>query len=182
VLDLLDCWNAYLVWRCLSCLARRVETWNFRYRRAPLMERSFHENSRQSMAVMITSIYRAVEGPTLGQTIYISRNTSIRTYLNFLRYDAHRIANGNVGYLDGTLEINLSSNTAPARLQRDFPSICISIMRPSEFPHCAAACCVCHVPHRVILEASAQSINYTHIKTNSTAQNVKSTKHVLLAS
>jgi hypothetical protein len=105
-----------------------------------------------------------------GSNDLYSRNTSIRTYLNFLRYDAHRIANGNVGYLDGTLEINLSSNTAPARLQRNFPSICISIMRPSEFPHCAAACCVCHVPHRVILEASAQSINYTHIKTNSTAQ------------
>ncbi|KIM81420.1 hypothetical protein PILCRDRAFT_501097 [Piloderma croceum F 1598] len=111
---LLYCWDACRVLRCLSCLARRVETWNFRYRRTLLMKRSFHEKSRQSTAAMTTGMYPAVEGLMLRQTIYISRNTLIRAWFKFPRYDAHRIPNGNTW----TLEINLS-NTAPARLQRD---------------------------------------------------------------
>jgi hypothetical protein len=80
---------------------------------------------------MTTGMYPGVEGPILRQTIYISRNTLIRTSFKFPRYDAHRIANGNVGYLDRILEINLSSNIGPVRLQRDLLSICMPIMPPS---------------------------------------------------
>ena len=114
--------DAYLVW---------TETWNFKYRRTPLTKQLFHRK--------VTKIYgsddhkdvsRSRRAHTASNNLYFTKYI-IRTSFKFPHYDAHRIANGNVRYLDRMLEINLSSNTGPVRLQRDLLSICMPIMPPS---------------------------------------------------